>query len=207
MDLTFGNVSVLDPEAGVLAIKPSGVAYDELAPEHMVLVALDGRIVEGDLRPSSDTPTHRRILSAFAGVRSVVHTHSAACRGVRPGRSRIPCLGTTHADYFHGPIPITRALRPAEIEAAYEWETGNVIVERFADLDPLEVPGVLVHQHGPFAWGTSGEKALENARVLELVAELAWGRSPSTLTPLPFPGRSSSAIFGGSTGPTNTTAR
>jgi L-ribulose-5-phosphate 4-epimerase len=143
--------------------------------EHMVLVTLDGRIVEGDLRPSSDTPTHRRIFGAFAGVRSVVHTHSRHAVAFTQAGREIPCLGTTHADYFHGPIPVTRALRPAEIEAAYEWETGNVIVERFAALDPLEVPGVLVHQHGPFAWGTSGEKALENARVLELVAELALG--------------------------------
>ncbi len=173
VDLTFGNVSVLDVEAGVLAIKPSGVSYAALRPENMVLVDLDGRVVEGDLRASSDTPTHRHLLRDFAGVRSVVHTHSRRAVAFAQAGREIPCLGTTHADYFHGPVPVTRALTPEEIESDYEWNTGAVIVETFAKIAPLDVPAVLVRGHGPFTWGASAAKAVENAVALEIIAQMA----------------------------------
>lgn len=175
VDLTFGNVSVADPAAGVFAIKPSGVGYESLRPEDMVIVAFDGTTLEGKLRPSSDTPTHAHLLRTFTGITSVVHTHSRhatswaqACRG-------IPCFGTTHADYFHGEVPVTREMTPAEVAAGYELETGKVIVERFtsAGLSPLEVPAVLVAGHGPFAWGPTGAKAVETAQALEIIAEMA----------------------------------
>jgi L-ribulose-5-phosphate 4-epimerase len=173
VDLTFGNVSVLDPGAGVFAIKPSGVAYAELEPEHMVLVDLEGKVVEGKLRPSSDTPTHRRLFQAFSAARAVVHTHSRYAVSFAQAGREIPCLGTTHADYFYGPVPVTRAMTAAEIESDYEWETGNVIVERFADLDPSQIQAVLVRNHGPFAWGASGAKAVETAQALEIIAQMA----------------------------------
>jgi L-ribulose-5-phosphate 4-epimerase len=173
VDLTFGNVSVIDRKAGVFAIKPSGVAYENLTPSEMVLLDLDGNVVEGTLKPSSDTPTHRRIFQAFPDVRSVVHTHSRNAVSFAQAGRGIPCFGTTHADYFYGEIPVTRPMTPEEILRAYEWETGNVIVERFRDLDPNTMPAVLVHGHGPFAWGPSGAKAVENAQALEIVAEMA----------------------------------
>lgn len=174
VDLTFGNVSVADPARGVFAIKPSGVDYATVRAEEMVVVNFDGETVGGDLRPSSDTPTHRRLFLAFPGVRAVVHTHSRhAVAWAQAGRG-LPCLGTTHADYFHGEVPVTRPLTPGEIASAYGWATGNVIVERFQDRDPLGVPAVLVHGHGPFTWGPDGAGAVENARALEIVAEMAW---------------------------------
>jgi len=173
VDLTFGNVSVADAQAGVFAIKPSGVGYTELQPEQMVIVDYEGNIVEGTLRPSSDTPTHRRLFMAFPEVRAVVHTHSRGAVAFAQAGRGIPCLGTTHADYFYGEVPVTRQMTPEEIASAYEWETGNVIVERFKDLDPMQVSAVLVHSHGPFAWGPSGAKAVENALALEIIAEMA----------------------------------
>ena len=173
VDLTFGNVSVLDPDAGVFAIKPSGIPYDALTPAEMVIVDLDGKAIQSGLRPSSDTPTHRRLFLAFPDIRSVVHTHSRYAVSFAQAGREIPLLGTTHADYFHGNVPITRALSDAEIQGYYEWETGNVIIEKFAGLNPNEVPAVLVRNHGPFAWGTSAGKAVENARALELVAQMA----------------------------------
>lgn len=173
VDLTFGNVSVLDPDAGVFAIKPSGVPYDELLPEHMVIVDLEGKTVEGDLRFSSDTPTHRKLFLAFPGVRSVVHTHSRHAVSFAQAGREIPCLGTTHADYFYGAVPVTRAMTPEEIGTDYEWNTGVVIAERFAGLNPLDIPAVLVRSHGPFAWGPSGAKAVETAQALEIVAQMA----------------------------------
>ncbi|MEY2905886.1 MAG: ribulose 5-phosphate epimerase [Verrucomicrobiota bacterium] len=173
VDLTFGNVSVIDRAAGVLAIKPSGVDYADLTPERMVIVDLEGNVVEGTLRPSSDTPTHRKLFLAFPGIGSVVHTHSrnavAFAQALRP----IPCLGTTHADHFRGEVPVTRHMTPEEISGDYEWETGKVIVEAFAERDPLEVPGVLVAGHGPFAWGPDASKAVEYALALEICAEIA----------------------------------
>ena len=176
VDLTFGNVSVADLHRQVFAIKPSGVNYAALRAEDMVIVNFaDGQAVEGGLRPSSDTPTHRRLFQAFGphGIRAVVHTHSRQAVSWAQAGSGIPCFGTTHADYFFGEIPVTRPMTPQEILTDYEWETGNVIIERFRSLDPLQVPAVLVHGHGPFAWGTSGKKAVENAFALEIVAELA----------------------------------
>lgn len=174
IDLTFGNVSVGDRSRGVFAIKPSGVDYATLTANEIVVLDLEGKTVEGDLRPSSDTPTHRRLFLAFPEIRAVVHTHSRhAVAWAQAGRA-IPCLGTTHADYFYGEVPVTRPMTAEEIGSAYEWETGNVIVERFQNLDPLQVPAVLVHGHGPFTWGPGGKKAVENAQALEIVAEMAW---------------------------------
>jgi len=181
VDLTFGNVSVADPQAGVFAIKPSGVGYAGLTPEQIVVVDYEGNIVEGALRPSSDTPTHRRLFLAFPEIRAVVHTHSRGAVAFAQAGRGIPCLGTTHADYFYGEVPVTRPMSPEEIASAYEWETGNVIVERFKEIDPMQVSAVLVHSHGPFAWGPSGAKAVENAVALEIVAEMA--RHTLHLTP------------------------
>ena len=130
-------------------------------------------MIEGALRSSSDTPTHRRLFLAFPGIRAVVHTHSRNAVAFAQAGRAIPCLGTTHADYFYGEVPVTRPMTPEEIATAYEWETGNVIVERFRDLDPMQIPAALVHGHGPFAWGASGAKAVENAFALEIVAEMA----------------------------------
>lgn len=172
--LTFGNASALDRERGILAIKPSGVAYEELRPEVMILVDLEGKVVEGELRPSSDTPTHVYLYRAFPGIRGVVHTHSRFATAFAQAGMPVPCYGTTHADYFRGEIPVTRPLTAPEIQGEYEWETGRVISERFADLDPAERPGVLVHGHGPFAWGPTGGKAAENACAVELLAEMAF---------------------------------
>jgi L-ribulose-5-phosphate 4-epimerase len=174
VDLTFGNVSVFDAAAGVLAIKPSGVAYAELSPAKMVLVDLEGRVLEGKLRPSSDTPTHRRLFQAFAGVSSVVHTHSRHAVSFAQAGRPIPCFGTTHADFFNGLVPVTRPLTKTEVADAYEWNTGNVIVETLRGRDPLDMPAVLVWRHGPFAWGPSGAKAVETAFALEVVAQLAF---------------------------------
>ena len=182
IDLTFGNVSVGDQNLGVFAIKPSGVDYKTMRPADMVIVDFEGKIVEGTLRPSSDTPTHRRLFQAFKGIRSVVHTHSRNAVAFATAGKGIPCLNTTHADYFYGEVPVTRPMTPEEINSAYEWETGNVIVERFANrIDPLQVPAVLVHSHGPFVWGPGGAKAVETAFALEIVAEMA--RKAMLLTP------------------------
>lgn len=173
IDLTFGNVSVADRARGVFAIKPSGVDYAVLQAEDIVIVDLEGKVVEGTMRPSSDAPTHRRLFQAFAGMRAVVHTHSRNAVSFAQAGRGIPCFGTTHADYFFGEVPVTRAMTDAEIQTDYEWETGNVIVERFRDLDPEEMNAVLVRNHGPFVWGASGAKAVENALALEIVAEMA----------------------------------
>jgi L-ribulose-5-phosphate 4-epimerase len=175
IDLTFGNASVLDDAAGVFAIKPSGVPYEELSPEHMVIVDLEGNIVEGDLRPSSDEPTHRRILAAFrgAGIRSVAHTHSRNAVAFAQAGHAITCYGTTHCDTFNGPVPVTREMTPQEVNTAYEWETGNVIVETIGRTDPNEITAILVRNHGPFTWGTSGDKAVETAIALEAIADMA----------------------------------
>lgn len=174
VDITFGNVSVMDRAAGVFAIKPSGVDYDKLTPEDMVVLDLEGNIVEGRLRPSSDSPTHRRLFQAFSEIRSVVHTHSRNAVAFAQAGRGIPCFGTTHADYFFGEVPVTRPMTPGEIRSAYEWETANVIIERFRGLNPHQICAVLVHGHGPFAWGPSGAKAVENALALEIVADMAW---------------------------------
>ncbi len=171
--LTFGNASGIDRKRGLVAIKPSGVGYESMRPEDMVLVAMDGKIVEGSLRPSSDTPTHLVLYRAFPGIGGIVHAHSPAATIFAQARLPIPCLGTTHADHFAGPVPVTRLLRKAEVEGDYEIETGKVIVERFAGLDPAAIPAVLVAGHGPFVWGRTPEDAVRNAIVLELVAGMA----------------------------------
>ena len=174
--LSFGNASGVDREAGVMVIKPSGVPYETLRPEDMVVFSLaDGSVVEGHYRPSSDTPTHLVLYRRLAEVGGVVHTHSTfAASWAQAGRA-IPCLGTTHADHFHGPVPVTRRLRDDEIRGAYEHNTGLVLVECFRErgLDPAAVPGVLVAGHGPFAWGESPRKAVDNAIALEATAHMA----------------------------------
>ncbi|MET3599659.1 L-ribulose-5-phosphate 4-epimerase [Martelella mangrovi] len=173
INLTFGNASAVDRDKGVFAIKPSGVDYDELSPENMVIVDFDGEIVEGNMRPSSDTPTHRCLLMAFEGIGGVVHTHSTKATAFAQAGRAIPNFGTTHADYFYGEIPVTRKMTPEEIASAYEWETGNVILERFKGLNPLDFPGVLVNRHAPFTWGKSVAKSVEVAVAVECIAEMA----------------------------------
>lgn len=174
--LTFGNVSGVDRAAGVLAIKPSGVPYDELTADAMVVVDLEhGTVVDGTSRPSSDTPTHLVLYRAFPGIGGVVHTHSPyATAWAQAGRA-VPCFGTTHADHFSGPVPVTRPLAAEETGDRYEERTGEVIVETFAQLgvDPLERPAALVASHGPFVWGSDAHDAVENAVALETVAETA----------------------------------
>jgi L-ribulose-5-phosphate 4-epimerase len=173
IDLTFGNVSIADHARGVFAIKPSGVDYCQMKPDDIVVMDLDGRTVEGSLRSSSDTPTHRRLFQAFTSARAIAHTHSRNAVAFAQAGREIPCLGTTHADYFYGSVPVTRRMRPEEVDTGYEWETANVIIERFKGIDPSQVCAVLVHSHGPFTWGPSGRKAVENAVALEIVAEMA----------------------------------
>ncbi len=175
INLTFGNASALDRAKGIFAIKPSGVDYAELSPRDMVLVDLKGKKVEGKLNPSSDTPTHRRLYLAFRKIGGVVHTHSSHATAFAQAGQPIPIFGTTHADYFAGNVPVTRKLTSVEIESAYEWETGNVIVERFLsdDLSPLDFPGVLVNRHAPFTWGATVAKAVETAVAVECVAQMA----------------------------------
>ena len=173
---TFGNLSVVDRDAGVFAIKPSGVPYAELTPDKIVLVSLDtGQVVDGTLRPSSDTPTHLELYRAFT-CGAVVHTHSEYATMFAQARTAIGCMGTTHADYFRGDIPVTRPMTEAEITDAYEVNTGRVIVETFRTLaiSPDEVPAVLVANHAPFTWGRDAAHAIELARVLELVARIDW---------------------------------
>lgn len=170
---TFGNASGFDPAEGLVAIKPSGVPFDRLRPEDMVVTDLDGRIVEGSLRPSSDLDTHLEIYRHFAGVRGVVHTHSTYATAFAQAQLEIPCLGTTHADYFHGPVPVTAPLEEDEIRSRYERNTGRAIVRRFQGLDPLAQPGVLVASHGPFAWGRSPREAAMHAVLLEEIARVA----------------------------------
>lgn len=184
---TWGNVSGIDREQGLVVIKPSGVEYDVLRPEQMVVVDLDGKRVEGDMNPSSDTATHVVLYRAFPEIGGVVHTHSRWATIFAQSGMGIPPYGTTHADYFYGEIPCTRRMTPAEIGGAYEAETGNVIVERFAQINPGDMPGVLVHSHGPFAWGTSPSDAVHNAVVMEEVAMMAWHNkalSGNTIAPM-----------------------
>jgi L-ribulose-5-phosphate 4-epimerase len=170
---TFGNASGIDRERGLIAIKPSGVPYETMKPADMVIVSLDGAIVEGQLRPSSDLATHLIIYRAFPAIGGVVHTHSRyATIWAQSGRE-IPCFGTTHADYFHGPVPATPPLSAEEIEADYEANTGHAIVRRFEGVDPLSSPAALVSGHGPFTWGTTVAAAAHTAVVLEEVAQMA----------------------------------
>ncbi|MCL2578470.1 MAG: L-ribulose-5-phosphate 4-epimerase [Oscillospiraceae bacterium] len=172
---TWGNASGIDRASGLVAIKPSGVDYSEMTPEDMVIVELEtGKLVEGKLKPSSDTPTHLELYKAFGEIGGVVHTHSRwATIFAQAGRD-IPALGTTHADCFYGDIPCTRKMTGAEISGEYEKETGKVIVERFGDIRPMQIPAVVVYSHGPFAWGEDAEAAAHNAAVMEEVAMMAW---------------------------------
>ncbi|MEN8156980.1 MAG: L-ribulose-5-phosphate 4-epimerase, partial [Bacteroidota bacterium] len=170
---TWGNVSGIDRETNLVVIKPSGVSYDKMKPSDMVVVNLNGKVIEGGLKPSSDSPTHLVLYRQFPNIGGVVHTHSEwATSWAQAGRS-IPVLGTTHADYFYKAIPCTRKMEKAEIEGDYEEETGNVIIESFINLDYQQVPGVLVNNHGPFTWGKNADDALHNAVVLEEVAKMA----------------------------------
>jgi len=171
--LTWGNVSGIDRASGLMVIKPSGVAYDRLTPAAMVVTDLAGKVVEGEFAPSSDAPTHVRLYQAFTGIGGVAHTHSPYATAFAQAGREIPCLGTTHADHFHGAVPVARLLTEAEVRGAYEHNIGGVIVERFSALDPAAIPGVLAAGHGPFTWGSGPVKAVENAVALEAVAQMA----------------------------------
>lgn len=171
--LTWGNVSGISEDRQHVVIKASGVPYDQMNPQHMVVVDLEGNVVEGDLRPSSDTPTHVLLYQAFTGIGGITHTHSRLATSFAQARQEIPCLGTTHADHFYGPVPVTRPLNQEEVSEAYEANTGKVIIERFAEIDPIAMPAVLVAGHAPFCWGTTAGKSVENAVALEAVAEMA----------------------------------
>jgi L-ribulose-5-phosphate 4-epimerase len=171
---TFGNASGIARDQGLVAIKPSGVPYDTLRPQDLVIVDLEGRIVEGTLRPSSDVDTHLVLYRAFDSIGGVVHTHSRYATAWAQAGLEIPCFGTTHADYFYGPVPVTANLSRSQIESKYEENTGQVIVERFRELDPKQVPGVLVACHGPFCWGANATKAAQTAALLEEIALLAY---------------------------------
>jgi len=171
---TWGNVSAIDRERGWVAIKPSGVAYETMTPDDMVIVDLIGAVLHGHLRPSSDTATHLALYRRYPALGGVVHTHSThATAWAQAGRA-IPALGTTHADYFAGDIPCSRALTEQEVRDEYELNTGKVIIETLGDADPLHMPGMVVYQHGPFAWGKNADDAVHNAVVMEEVARMAW---------------------------------
>jgi L-ribulose-5-phosphate 4-epimerase len=171
---TWGNVSAIDRKKGLVVIKPSGVSYDNMKAEDMVVVDLDGNVVEGQYKPSSDTATHVVLYKNFKDIGGVVHTHSEWATIWSQSGKPVPALGTTHADYYYGSIPCTRKLTAEEIDAAYEKETGNVIVETFKDLDPNAIPGVLVNNHGPFSWGKDAHEAVHNAVVMEAVSKMAY---------------------------------
>ncbi len=185
---TWGNVSGIDRESGLVVIKPSGVDYDTMTVDDMVVVDLDGNIVEGSLKPSSDTPTHLAIYRAWPEVGGVVHTHSTYATAWAQAGKDIPNIGTTHADYFHHEIPCTVDMTEAEVKGQYELETGNVIIKRFKGMNPMHTPGVLVKNHGPFSWGKDAHDAVHNAVVMEQVAKMAfiaYGVNPAlTMNPL-----------------------
>ena len=182
---TWGNVSAIDRESGLVVIKPSGVTYEQMKADDMVVVTLDGEKVEGTLNPSTDTATHLVLYREFPSLGGIVHTHSRWATIFAQMGQGIPCYGTTHADYFYGEIPCTRSLSSSEIEGEYETETGNVIVERFRGMEPMQVPAVLVNNHGPFAWGVSAADAVHNTVVLEELAMMAWHMQAATGNAVP----------------------
>ncbi|MGA2096095.1 MAG: L-ribulose-5-phosphate 4-epimerase [Candidatus Acidiferrum sp.] len=171
---TFGNASGVAREEGLIVIKPSGVPYDEMKPQDLVVTDMHGKVVEGTLRPSSDLPTHAALYRAFSAIGGIAHTHSEYATAWAQARKSIPCFGTTHADYFHGPIPLTKVMTDSEITGEYEANTGVAIIRAFKKIDPMAVPAVLVANHGPFAWGADAKKAAENAWMLEAAARIAW---------------------------------
>src|SRR5580693_1739812 len=171
---TFGNASGVARGEGLMVIKPSGVPYEGMKPEHLVVTDLEGKVVEGNLRPSSDLPTHAALYRAFPSIGGIAHTHSEYATAWAQARQPIPCFGTTHADYFHGPIPLTEVMTDEEINGEYEANTGVAIVRAFERIDPMAVPAVLVANHGPFTWGPDPRKAAENAWVLEAAARMAY---------------------------------
>ena len=171
---TFGNASGIDRDKALVVIKPSGVPYNKMKPEHLVVSDLNGKIVEGKLRPSSDLPTHLVLYKAFSNIGGIVHTHSEYATAWAQARREIPCFGTTHADYFHGPVPVTDSMPENEIAGEYEKNTGDAIVRRFRDGRAASVPGVLVANHGPFTWGPDVTSAAHNAVVLESIARMAF---------------------------------
>jgi L-ribulose-5-phosphate 4-epimerase len=170
---TFGNASGIDRSDGLVVIKPSGVRYETMRPEDLVVVSLDGKTVEGTLRPSSDLPTHLILYASFPSIGGIAHTHSRAATAWSQAQREIPCFGTTHADYFHGPVPLTKPLTPVEIRSDYEGNTGQAIVRRFSKLDPLHFPAVLVAGHASFCWSEAPAQAAHVAVVLEEIAVLA----------------------------------
>jgi L-ribulose-5-phosphate 4-epimerase len=171
---TWGNVSAIDRERGVVVIKPSGVSYDDMTVDDMVVIDIDGNVLEGTLKPSSDTATHLELYKAFPEIGGVVHTHSTYATSWAQAGCDVPNIGTTHADYFSQEIPCTRAMTQAEVMGAYEKETGTVIIERFKGINPNHVPGVLVKNHGPFSWGKDATDAVHNAVVMEQVSKMAY---------------------------------
>jgi L-ribulose-5-phosphate 4-epimerase len=188
---SWGNVSGIDRSSGIVAIKPSGLAYDELTDDEIVLLDLDGNVFEGDLKPSSDTPTHLELYRNFDAIGGVCHTHSPVATMWAQACREIPCFGTTHADYFYGSVPFTEVMTNEEIHGNYELNTGKVIVRRFANIDPKEIPAVLVANHGPFSWGKNPAEAVEANVVLEQVAMMALG----TITINPGQGPISKALL------------
>ncbi|HEX4486411.1 MAG TPA: L-ribulose-5-phosphate 4-epimerase [Terriglobales bacterium] len=185
---TFGNVSGISRKDGLVAIKPSGVPYDDLTPEHMVISDLQGKIVDGDFRPSSDLPTHVELYRSFPNIGGVAHTHSEFATSWAQAQRPIPCLGTTHADYFYGPVPVTEELSPEEIASDYERNTGTAICRTFAKLDPDAIPAVLVAGHAPFCWGKDAHDATHNAVVVEYVAKMAYRSLVINAHAQPLPG-------------------
>lgn len=171
---TFGNASGVSREEGLVVIKPSGVPYEQMKPEHLVVTDLEGKIVEGKLKPSSDLPTHLVLYQQFAAIGGVAHTHSEYATAWAQACRPIPCFGTTHADYFHGPVPVTSEMTAEEIAEAYEKNTGHAIVRSLEQTNPSATPGVLVANHGPFAWGEDAASAAHNAVILEAVARMAY---------------------------------
>jgi L-ribulose-5-phosphate 4-epimerase len=171
---TFGNASGVSRDEGLIVIKPSGLPYDEMKAEHLVVTDMQGKVIEGSLRPSSDLPTHAVLYRSFPAVGGIAHTHSEYATAWAQARRAIPCFGTTHADYFHGSIPVTEAMSDDEINGAYEANTGVAILRTFERLDPISIPAVLVANHGPFAWGSDARKAAENAWMLEAAARIAY---------------------------------